>query len=90
MSLVFIPRTVADVARVVPWEHPGNALFRFYPPFERGISVWVLADGSMTEQQPPNNEGVVRVYLGGHEYPVTSEEAAALTFAGYGDRIIER
>lgn len=89
MSLVFTPPTVFDVPRVVPWPHEGNALFKFYSPLERGVSVFLLDDGTFTETQPANDEGVAHTYHGGHEHPVTEAEAEALTSAGYGAYITE-
>lgn len=84
MATVFVPPTVFDVPRTVPWAHPGNALLRWYSPLERGVTVFLLNDGTFTQQQPPDDVGVAHTYHGGHEHPVTAAEAAALTTAGYG------
>lgn len=81
----FTPPVVFDRARVVARRHPGNALMRHYTPLPRGVNVYLLFDGTVTTTQPydPQNTIVRRTFFGGHLEPVTDEEAALLTAAGY-------
>lgn len=56
----------------------------------RGITVIKNQDDSYSSVRFPwlgDLEAAKEVYLGGHVYFVTSEEATALTAAGYGDFI---
>jgi hypothetical protein len=50
----------------------------------RGVNVYLLTDGTVTEIQPDNWDVVDRVFYGGHEaHQVNSEEKAILEAAGY-------
>jgi hypothetical protein len=68
-------------------------LWRFYDAQERGVNVLKYTDGTYetTDAYPFVIDGVGKVvdiaYTGGHAYPITTAEAAALTAAGYGDFI---
>lgn len=56
----------------------------------RGISIIRRPDGTYYQTRYPAQteiEEASRTYLGGHVYPLTSEEANELTSAGYGDYI---
>lgn len=56
---------------------------------DRGISL-LVSGTTVTEAQYPDQESLAsydHVYLGGHEYEITSAEAATLTAAGYGSYI---
>lgn len=55
------------------------------PPWS--ANVFKLTNGTYTEQQPTDPTTIAITYYGGHEYPVTAAEAAALTAAGYGANI---
>lgn len=78
---LFIPPTVDESSAIRgDWTWP---YARHLAPIQRGVNVFLLADGTFTQVQPPLNRGVVKEYLGGHEHPVTVAEAAALTAAGY-------
>jgi hypothetical protein len=61
-----------------------NRLARFRPATARGRNVYQLNDLSYTEKQPGDMSTVLRTYHGGHDIPVTEEEIASLTAAGYG------
>jgi hypothetical protein len=52
-----------------------------------GVNVYLLADGRIVEQgQVPPGAEVAKVWHGGHEaHVITDEEAAALVSAGWGD-----
>jgi hypothetical protein len=62
----------------------GYRLFRFFAPTARGRNVFLLNDGTYTENEPAEFSLIVTTYHGGHSHEVTSEEAASLTAAGYG------
>lgn len=62
----------------------GHWLFRRYY-LDRGISV-LKVDGEYYEVRTPSQDETALasiVYLGGHEYEVSDEEAAELIAAGY-------
>lgn len=59
-------------------------LAKFYPNAPRGRNVFWLTDGTFTEDDPPFQEDIRKVFYGGHENQITTEEEAALTAAGYG------
>lgn len=56
-------------------------------PTARGINVFVLTDGSVTDIQPSSWDEVSVVYYGGHRTSITQTEADTLTGAGYGSYI---
>jgi len=60
------------------------ALYRFYEPGPRGRNLWKLLDGSYTENQPPDDTDIDRIYYGGHDHHVDDTEKAELVAAGYG------
>ena len=69
--------------------HPGNQLYRHYVPRRVGVNVYVYADGTVGESDPPLGDITCqRVYHGGHIHTITDAEAAVLTAAGYGANII--
>lgn len=59
-------------------------LLRHYGSLPRGRNVFLLANGTYTENEPSDMTNVVTTYYGGHVYDITSDEAASLTAAGYG------
>ena len=65
-----------------------NRLARFRPATARGRNVFQLNDLSYTENQPSDMDTVLRTYHGGHDIPVTEDEVASLTAAGYGAYIV--
>lgn len=61
-----------------------NRLAYHRPPTPRGRNVYLLTNGTFTENQPSDMATVSKTYHGGHDNVVTDAEAAALTSAGYG------
>jgi hypothetical protein len=59
-------------------------LAKFFPATGRGRNVFWLIDGTFTENDPPFQEDIRKVFYGGHDNDITTEEQAALTAAGYG------
>jgi len=49
--------------------------------------VFKLTNDSYTESQPGDMSTVAITYHGGHEHPVSVDEAASLTAAGYGSNL---
>ena len=50
----------------------------------RGRNVFLLTDTTITENQPSDATRISKIYYGGHATEITSDEATALTTAGYG------
>jgi len=78
MAYVFIPPTVEEGPA------GGNWLFARYT-LTRGVSVLKI-DGVYYEIRFPTQDDIAEAditYQGGHEYPVSDEEAADLQAAGY-------
>ena len=50
----------------------------------RGRNIYLLTDGSYTDNQPSTFDNVSKTYYGGHDITITDAEAASLTAAGYG------
>lgn len=50
----------------------------------RGRNIFLLTDGTFTDNQPSSLSMVSKVYYGGHDNEITAAEATALTAAGYG------
>jgi hypothetical protein len=53
-------------------------------PSPRGRNIFLLTNGTYTDDQPSSLSMVSKVYYGGHENEVDAAEVAALTAAGYG------
>lgn len=64
-----------------------NRLASHVPPTARGRNVYLLNNGTYTENQPGDMSMVAKVYYGGHEIEVDAAEVASLTAAGYGEYI---
>lgn len=80
----FTPRTEGRIPTTTPDDHPGNPLLRFYGPWQQSINVYLMSDGSLTEDYPINDLPLlVRTYFGGPN-KITASEAAALEAEGYG------
>lgn len=65
----------------------GNRLIDCWAKVPRGITVLKSAGGAYSSVQYPTVDDLAAaavVYQGGHDYTVSSGEAAALTAAGYG------
>lgn len=80
---LFTPPTVFDQPTTLATGHRMNRLASFYRPMERGQSVWVTTSGEYTLQQPVFWELVDHVFLGGHEYNVSDDEADTLEANGF-------
>jgi hypothetical protein len=65
---------------VYPWAKE-EAPFRYYRGTPKGKNLFVKPDGTVVENHDPGN--AVTIYLGGHVYDITAEEAAILEAAGY-------
>lgn len=61
-------------------------LFRYYDGVPIGANVYVMSDGSVTEN-PADLNAIVTTYHGGHEIPITDAEELVLAAAGYGPYI---
>lgn len=59
-------------------------LFRHYDPEPRGRNVFLLTNGTYTENEPNDISTIRKVYWGGSDNEVTADEVASLTAAGYG------
>lgn len=78
MSYLFVPPVVEEGPM------GGNWLFARYTR-KQGVSVYRI-DGEWFEDRFPAQDELAladRVYLGGHEYPVTASEKAELEAVGY-------
>ena len=64
-----------------------NRLASHVRPTPRGRNVFLLTNGTYTENEPSDMDTVAKVYYGGHNIEVTADEAASLTAAGYGEYI---
>lgn len=83
----FRPPVVYTLPRVLPttWGVE-RAHFRHYSALPVGVSVLKINGTYQTIQEPTIDQTIAaeEVYLGGHEYPLTAAQEAALTAAGYG------
>lgn len=59
-------------------------LFRHYGGQPEGRNVYILTDGTVTENDQSDQTLVARTLFGGHYETVTDAEALLLTAAGYG------
>jgi hypothetical protein len=50
----------------------------------RGRNIFLLTNGTYTDNQPSSLTMVSKVYYGGHDNEIDAAEVAALTAAGYG------
>jgi hypothetical protein len=50
----------------------------------RGRNIFLLTNGTYTDDQPSSLSMVAKVYYGGHDNEVDADEVASLTAAGYG------
>lgn len=50
----------------------------------RGRNIFLLTNGTYTDDQPSSLSMVAKVYYGGHDNEITEDEVTALTAAGYG------
>lgn len=62
-------------------------LFRHFDAEPRGRNVFLLTDGTYTENEPNDIDTISKVYWGGSDNEVSAAEVASLTAAGYGEYI---
>lgn len=60
------------------------ALFKHFDAEPRGRNVFLLTNGTYTENEPNDITTIRKVYWGGSDNEVTADEVASLTAAGYG------
>ena len=80
----FRPPTEGNVPTTLAYDHPGNTLLRFYGPWQEAVPVFVLTDGTITENYPIDDLSRLRRYYQGGWNKITQAEADALIAAGYG------
>lgn len=85
-NYTFTPPTVNDRPLGYDRRAPGR-VFTHFASQPRGRNVWKLTNGTYTYDQPIDESTIAVTYHGGHQHPVTSAEAAALTAAGFGANI---
>jgi hypothetical protein len=59
-------------------------LFKHFDNEPRGRNVFLLVNGTYTENEPNDITTIRKVYWGGTDNEVTADEVASLTAAGYG------
>ena len=59
-------------------------LFRHFDAEPRGRNVFLLTNGTYTQNEPNDITTIRKVYWGGSDNEVTADEVASLTAAGYG------
>jgi hypothetical protein len=59
-------------------------LFRHFDAEPRGRNVFLLTNGTYTENEPNDITTISKVYWGGSNNEVSADEVASLTAAGYG------
>lgn len=80
-----VPHTPStEIGLISRDERVRRNLARFYAPTARGRNVFWLTDDTFTEDDPSGLDNVRRVFYGGHDNEITTEEQAALIAAGYG------
>jgi hypothetical protein len=73
-----------DISQPVP--ESSQRLFRFFSLRKRGITVLGYANGTFVSKLNPSQDDLDAasvIYLGGHTYEVSGDQATALTDAGY-------
>lgn len=90
MSYRFSPPSFATGETIAPgMDEAARRLFGHFAAHRRGYTVRKV-DGSYvqsTETYSDDQNSADVLYLGGHVYEVSDDEAAALTSAGYGDNL---
>ncbi len=59
-------------------------LFKYFDAEPRGRNVFILTNGTYTENEPNDITTIRKVYWGGSDNEVDADEVASLTAAGYG------
>lgn len=81
----FTPAVEPRVPLVTPQATAAQrALYRHFGPYNAGVTVFKLTDGTITTQQPVSRSLIAQAWYGGHRHPVTAADAALLVAAGYG------
>ena len=89
----FVPQVAANAPR-----DKQQPMASWTPEIGVGVNVFLYTDNTISETQPPywdaftNSDGTVspgvkKVWYGGHRSPITDDESAMLTAAGYGANI---
>lgn len=65
-------------------ERQAHVLFRHFDNEPRGRNVFLLTNGTYTENEPNDTTTISKVYWGGSNNEVSASEVASLTAAGYG------
>jgi len=65
-------------------ERQAHVLFRHFNAEPRGRNVFLLTNGTYTENEPNEIATIAKVYWGGTDNEVSADEVASLTAAGYG------
>jgi hypothetical protein len=60
------------------------SLFKHFDAEPRGRNVFLLTNGTYTENEPNDITTISKVYWGGTDNEVSADEVASLTAAGYG------
>jgi hypothetical protein len=60
------------------------SLFKHFDAEPRGRNVFLLTNGTYTENEPNDITTISKVYWGGTDNQVSADEVASLTAAGYG------
>lgn len=61
-----------------------NRLGYHLRPAARGRNIYLLTDGTYVDEEPYLFDSVAKIYYGGHDNEVDSDEVTSLTAAGYG------
>jgi hypothetical protein len=84
VTLAFIP-TSENYGQFSQEKRMAGRLCSRIVPSSRGHNVYLLTDGSYTENQPSDFSYVTKIYYGGHDNIVNTAEIASLIAAGYGE-----
>lgn len=81
----FSPPVAYSRPPVLPVPHPGNRLMRHFGAQAVGQTVYKSGGVWVTKQYPSQSEldAASEVYLGGHIYEVSDDQAVALVAAGF-------
>lgn len=60
------------------------SLFKHFDAEPRGRNVFLLTNGTYTENEPNDITTISKVYWGGTDNQVSADEVASLTAAGHG------
>ena len=80
----FVPLALPPKPEASQEQRLAYDLFRHYGNDPRGRNVFLLTDGSYTENEPNDVTTISKVYWGGSNNEVSADEVASLTAAGYG------